>query len=407
MLADQGLFNGVRVVELAQFVFVPGAGAMLADLGAEVIKIEDAQTGDPYRTIVIHDGRQTKSANLAMEQNNRSKKSLAIDLKTAEGKEVFLQLIETADVFLTSIRPQAIERLGLGVEALRERNPQLIYARGNGYGFKGAEANRAGFDGSSFWARGGFAHALRAGENVRPVRQRAAQGDHTGSISIAFGIASALYRRAMTGEPSVVEVSLLGTAMWVLSADICASQVPNYDESLLYSREFEQPLARAYATSDNRWVHLMFLDPQRYWPSLCERLDRPELAEDERFRTPDLRASNGRELCAILDELFAAKTADGIRTAFSNWDAPWEFIATIREVAADPQAAANDYLFDVRVSDGTPVRLVSSPVSIDGKPLQIDPSRAPLMGEHTDAILSDLGLDQDRISELHARKVVS
>lgn len=153
------MFQGVRVVELAQFVFVPAASVVLADLGAEVIKIE-AITGDPYRTLRIADGRQTKSANLAMEQNNRGKKSLAVDLKTPEGRELLLKLIETADIFLTSLRPAALERLSLGVEELQRRNPRLIYARGNGFGFKGPDADRPGYDASAFWARGGFAHML-------------------------------------------------------------------------------------------------------------------------------------------------------------------------------------------------------------------------------------------------------
>jgi crotonobetainyl-CoA:carnitine CoA-transferase CaiB-like acyl-CoA transferase len=402
---EKGVFSGVRIVELAQFVFVPGAGALLADLGAEVIKLEGLG-GDPYRTVVIHDGRQTKSANLAMEQNNRGKKSVAINLKNPAGRELTLKLIESADVFLTSIRPKAIERLGLGLDALRARNPKLIYVHGNGYGFHGPDADRAGFDGSCFWARGGFAHALRAGVEGPPVRQRAALGDHTGALSIAMGIASALYRRERTGKPSHVQVSLLATAMWVLSADICASQTPGYTEALLYSREFEQPLARAYKTSDNRWVHLMLLDSQRYWPELCRRLDQPNLANDERFVSVDLRAKNGRALCALLDDIFSRITSGEVRVALGGWDAAWEFIATVCDVAADPQGFANGCFFDVKVSDGTSVRLVSGPVAIDGTPMQIEPTRAPLKGEHSDEVLQKLGISADRLDQLKAEGVV-
>src|SRR5262249_9653285 len=168
-------------------------------------------SGDPYRTLRVGDGRETKSANLSMEQNNRGKKSVAIDLKTPAGRDVFMRLIETADVFLTSLRPKAIEKLGLGVEALRARNPKLIYARGNGVGFKGKETDKAGYDASAFWARGGFAHMLRPVGVDAPLSPRPALGDHASSVAVAYGIAGALFKRATTGEPSVVDISLLAS----------------------------------------------------------------------------------------------------------------------------------------------------------------------------------------------------
>jgi len=170
---------------------VPGAGAILADHGAEVIKIEAPQGGDPYRTLQINDGRQTPSANLAMELNNRGKKSLAVDLKTEAGREVFFRLIASADVFVTSIRPDAIERLGLGVDVLRRHNPKLIYVRGNGLGFRGEEAGRPGYDASCFWARGGFADILRPPGCELPVSPRPALGDHAGAANVALASARA------------------------------------------------------------------------------------------------------------------------------------------------------------------------------------------------------------------------
>ncbi|WP_254515023.1 CoA transferase [Novosphingobium sp. G106] len=192
-----GVFAGVRVIELAQYVYVPGAAVMMADQGAEVIKIETID-GDPYRTLQVGMSRNLGNINIAMEQNNRNKKSVALDLKTEEGREALLKLVETADVFLTSIRPKAITALRLDVEDLRARNPKIIYARGNGVGFRGAEANRPGFDGSCFWARGGAGYAFtRPGQQL--TSPRPAYGDHTGSLAIAYGIASALFKRAMTG----------------------------------------------------------------------------------------------------------------------------------------------------------------------------------------------------------------
>ena len=399
-------FAGVRVVELAQYVFVPAAGALLADFGAEVIKIEEPARGDPYRSLQINDGRRTGSANLSMEQNNRGKKSLGLDLKSPEGREVFFTLIETADVFVTSLRPSAVERLGLGVEALRRRNPKLIYVRGNGVGFRGAEPDRPGYDASCFWARGGFADVLRPPGVEHPVGPRPALGDHAGAANVALAIATALFRRERSGQPSVVDVSLLSTALWILSADIVLTQVPGYDEAARRGSTSQHPLMRAYQCQDGRWLLLMLLDPARYWPGLCERIGRPELIGDPKFETVALRAQNAAELSEVLAGVFAERPAHAWGEAFEGWDAPWEYVQSIGQVAKDPEARANGYFFDVEVSDGTKVELVAGPIAIDGDPAPATPTRAPLLGEHTAEILTGLGLETAAIERLRAQGVV-
>ena len=242
-MGPQGVFSGVRIIELAQFVFVPGASVVLADQGAEVIKIETPGAGDPYRTLKVGDGREMGTTNLAMEQNNRGKKSVALNLKTDEGREALLRLVETADVFLTSLRPRALRALRLDVEDLRARNPALIYARGNGLGYRGAEADKPGFDSSAFWARGGMSHAFTL-PGAPPTPPRPAFGDHSGSTSLAFAVAGALFKRAITSEPSVVETSLLQTAVWMLSSDVTYSQAPDYQTHKTGGNPF--PLMRAY-----------------------------------------------------------------------------------------------------------------------------------------------------------------
>jgi crotonobetainyl-CoA:carnitine CoA-transferase CaiB-like acyl-CoA transferase len=312
------VFEGVRVIELAQFVFVPAAGTILADLGAEVIKIE-ALSGDPYRTLRIADGRQTKSANLAMEQNNRGKKSIAVDLKRPAGRELLLKLIETADIFLTSLRPGALERLALGPEQLRARNPRLIYVRGNGFGFRGADANRPGYDASAFWARGGFAHILTP-PGQPPIRPRPALGDHACAMNIAFGMAAALFNRERTGAGSLVEISLLASAMWTLSADVTLSQAVSDGDAARFSKEGRYPLTRPYETSDGRWIQLMFLDPERYWPELCRRVERSDLLRDPRFADGEHRAENGDVLSVEFANAFRRKTLVEWRAAFEGWD---------------------------------------------------------------------------------------
>ena len=397
-----GVFSGVRVVELAQFVFVPAAGALLADQGAEVIHIEPPGSGDPYRTLRIADGRNTRSANLSMEQNNRGKKSVGIDLKSKAGREVFLRLIETADVFLTSLRPKAIETLGLGIEALRARNPGLIYVRGNGVGFEGKEINKAGYDASAFWARGGFAHVLRPTGVDAPVRPRPALGDHASAVAVAYGIAGALFKRSRTGEPSVVDISLLASAMWILSADVVVSQTQTPQQMATTVDESRFPLTRAYRTSDARFIQLMLLDPERYWEPLCRNIGRSDLLQDPRFASIEKRVENGAALTGEIAAAIAGKDWEYWRRIFEAWDAPWELVQTIHDLAADRQVAANGYLFDVEVSDGSKVKLASGPVGFDGHSAPLEARRAPLLGEHTDEVLTGIGLSGAELERLRA-----
>jgi len=402
---SNAMFEGVRVIELAQFVFVPAAGVILADLGADVIKIE-AVTGDPYRTLRIADGRQTGSANLSMEQNNRGKKSIALDLKTEEGRELLLKLVETADVFLTSVRPAALERLSLGVEELRARNPRLIYVHGNGLGFRGEEANRPGYDASCFWARGGFAHALTP-PGQPPIRPRPALGDHAGGMNIAFGIAAALFQRERSGVASVVEISLLSSALWILSSDVTTTSALSDAELQRVAKEGRYALTRAYETRDGRWIQLMFLDPERYWPELCRRVDRSDLLEDPRFSSLERRVENGEALIEELASAFRRQDLSAWRESLRGWDAPWELIQNIRELANDPQALANDYLFQVKVADGTAVTVVANPVAFNGSAVPVNPRCAPRLGQDTEQLLRDVGASDEYLNELRKRRVIA
>ena len=338
-MATEGVFSGVRVLELAQYVFVPGAGVLLADQGAEVIHIETPGIGDPYRTLRVGDGRETAAVNLAMEQNNRGKKSIALDLKDPEGREAFLKLVETADVFLSSLRPKALRALKLDVDDLRARNPKIIYARGNGLGFRGAEADKAGFDASAFWARGAMSYVFTLPGN-KPTPPRPAFGDHSGSMSLAFAIASALFKRANTGVPSVVDASLLSTAVWMLSSDVTYSQVPGYR---VHSDggAGRMPLMSIYPTRDQRLIQLMLLDPRPHWPSFCKLVGLDDLVNDPRFADNVARMQNAVELTAMIGERIGAKDWSEWEPAFDAWDAPWELIRTLDEIKTDPQVIAN------------------------------------------------------------------
>ncbi|MFT3964256.1 MAG: CoA transferase [Sphingobium sp.] len=400
------VFTGVRIIELAQFVFVPAAGALLADHGAEVIHVETVNGGDPYRSLKIGDGRETGSANLSLEQNNRGKKSIAIDLKTETGREVFLRLIDTADVFLTSLRPKAIKALRLTPDDLQGRNPRLIYVRGNGLGFKGDEADKAGYDATAFWARGGFAHSLRPKGMMEPLKPRPALGDHISGISLAYGIAGALFKRANTGEAAVVDVSLLSTAVWALSADIVVSQTQTPEQHVHTGNPMRAPLRYPYRTADDRFIQLMFLDPDRYWPALCQNIGRPDLLQDARFTSNSLRSDNGEALVGEIQATIGARDWAEWKPVFDAWDAPWELVRTIHDVSVDPQVAANGLLFDVEVQDGTKVKLAAGPVGFDGNYSPARPLRAPHLGEHSDALLADAGFSADEVADLKKRAIV-
>lgn len=401
------IFEGVRVVELAQYVFVPAAGALMADHGAEVIKVETPGLGDPYRTLKIGDGRETANANLSMEQNNRGKKSVAIDLKTEEGREILLRLVATADVFLTSLRPRALKSLRLDPEDLMAVNPKLIYARGNGLGYKGEEFDKAGYDASAFWARGGFADLLTAPDAEITTRPRPALGDHTSAMSLLAAVSSGLFRRERSGKGMVVETSLLQNAAWVLSSDlVIALSNPNYDPHAGFSSGHRAPLMRAYKTSDGRWIQLMLLAPEKPWPELCAMLDRPELENDPKFVNNEARMEHGAELCDIIANCIGSRTWAEWAPMFFAWNAPWELISTIHELGEDPQLKAAGTVFPMELKNGHSVNVVAGPIGFDEQCAPLNPVGSPELGEHSDEVLGSLGYSAAELATLRSSKVI-
>jgi crotonobetainyl-CoA:carnitine CoA-transferase CaiB-like acyl-CoA transferase len=367
-----------------------------------VIKIEAPGSGDPYRSLRIGDGREVGKTNLAMEQNNRGKKSVALDLKTSEGREALLKLVETADVFVTSLRPRALRALRLDVEDLRARNPKIIYARGNGLGFRGAEADKPGFDASAFWARGGACHAFSR-PGAQPTPPRPAFGDHAGSMALAFGIAGALFKRATTGEPSVVETSLLATAAWLLSSDVTYSQYPGYQ---VHGARTIDPLKYAYTTQDGRIIQLMLLDPRPYWAPLCRLLDLAHALDDPRFASPQERMRNADALIAFMQERIGAHGwSDFWQARFDAWDAPWELIRSVDELWRDPQVVANEMIFDLNTGDSE-IRVVAGPTAFDGRTALSSVCCSPALGEHTDEMLREVGYEANAIETLRQKQCV-
>jgi crotonobetainyl-CoA:carnitine CoA-transferase CaiB-like acyl-CoA transferase len=397
-------FDGLRVVELAQWVFVPVAGALLADWGADVIRIERLE-GDPYRGLATQGiGTDREGVNLSMALANRGKRSVALNLHHEAGMAVLHELLATADVFLTSLRPGALSRLGLDAEALREKHPQLIYARGHGFGTRGPDANQPGYDSSAFFARGGVAHILTPPERDYPISQRGAMGDRNGAMAMAFGIAAALLKRSKTGVGSVVDVSLLATAMWMLSSDLLAV-LNGGDAGPMGGRgPMVNPLVGNYRTKDGRHIQLMFLQGDRYWADFCSLVGRDDLIDDPRFADLAARRANGEACVAELDAVFARRTLAEWKELLAKLDAPWAPVQSVQEVVEDPQVVANGYIGEVRLDDGQTYRLPAVPLQLDEQapPLR----RAPEHGEHTEALLEELGYDWDRISALVDQGVI-
>ena len=399
------ILEGVRVVEVATWTFVPACGAVLADWGADVVKVEHPVTGDPQRGLMmsgmVGDGAQS-SVNFTMETPNRGKRSIGVDISSDAGREVLLKLVAEADVFITSFLPESRRKLRIDVDDLRTVNPRLIYARGHGQGVRGAEAGNGGYDTTAFWARSGLANFFTPADGPDgsryPPFHSPAIGDLTSGQTLAGGIAGALFHRERTGEASVVDVSLLSVGLWSMAPGIVASRLFEIDDLPQSPHaEMMNPLTNFYRTEDGRYLTLIMLEGDRYWAPVCKALGRPDLADDPRFSSFAARSENRGECIALLDEIFLSRTLDEW-TAALDGVAVWGPVRTAREVHDDPQVAANGYLPEVDAGDGTTFRLVSTPVQYDETPLA--PTRSPEHGEHTEQILLDLGYDWPHILTL-------
>lgn len=400
------VLEGIRVIEVAQWWFVPAAGAVLADWGAEVVKVEHPETGDPMRGL-ISSGLVPGAGqvNFMVEQPNRGKRGIGLDLARPQGLELLYKLVATADVFLTSFLPAARRKLKIDADDIRRVNPRIVYARGHGQGARGPDAERGGYDAASFWCRGGICDALTPSGADAPIMQRAALGDSTGGLALAGGIAAALFHRERTGAGSIVDLSLLGTAMWLLAPDIIAgalsaSAIPQFTRA-----DAPNPIVNSYRTSDGRWLFLNMLQPDRFWPDLCRRIGHPELIDDERFKDGMSRFMNRADCIRCLDEIFARRTLAEWRAVLADAEGVWAPMQQAGEIPADPQVAANGYLLPVEHADGTTFPLVSNPLQFDETPPRA--TRAPDLGQHTEELLLELGLSWEEIARYKEAGAIS
>lgn len=398
--------QGVKIVEVAMWAFVPAAGGILSDMGASVLKIEPPD-GDPLRGLVT--GGVAPGDHgfiLSWENYNRGKRSITLDLRQEAGVEVLYKLIKDADVFLTNLLPRARRRMKIDIDDLRARNPNLIYAVGSGTGRQGPDADKGGFDAITFWARGGVASSVTPAELDYPIGMPgAAFGDCTSAAVLAGGVSAAIAQRAMTGHAAIVDASLLNTAMWVMQRGITQSTLDDVERLPPPSRKnICNPLTHSYRTADGRFVTLNMLQSQRYWPGLCTAIGRPELAADPRFASDRERLRNGQDCVAALGEAFAERPLAEWREILAGQEGQWDVVQYVGELKDDPQVKANGYMQVVDYGDGRSLKMVSAPLQFDGAPMPI--AAAPALGAHSEEVLAELGYDDEAIIDLKIAGVV-
>jgi crotonobetainyl-CoA:carnitine CoA-transferase CaiB-like acyl-CoA transferase len=397
--------TGVRVLEVAQFTFVPSAGAVLADWGADVIKIENPVTGDAQRGLVTVAGHSATAPGVSfsptMEAPNRGKRSVGLSLALNQTRPVFEELVRRSDVFLTNHLPQARAKLRIDLDEIRRINPSIIYVAGSGFGSEGPDRDTGAHDATAFWARAGNADGVTPTDSEVPTGMPAGGfGDNIGGITIAGAVAAALYGRQATGQTSVIDVSLLAVGAWanqfsVNLAMLYDCPLPKIDHR---TQAPGNPLTGAYRCSDGRFIQLSMLQPTRYWSPLCRLFGLGEAADDERFATLESLAANADEATALLADAIGSRTFEDCTRLLNLQNGQWAPVQDAWEVANDESLIANGRIADVEDAHGHKQRLVANPVKFDEAAAHL--SRAPLFAEHTDEVLRELGIEDDELIEL-------
>ena len=391
------MLEGIKVVEYATYMAAPGAGSILSDWGAEVIKIEPPG-GDPIRNFFRTIGTDLQD-NPVFDFDNRGKKSIVVDTSTEDGQAIVRKLAETADVFLTNVRPGGLTRSGLDHESLSAVNPKLVYCSLTGYGLTGPDADRPGFDVASFWSRTGVA-ALTVPKGQEPFALRTAFGDHTTSIAAAAGICAALVEAGRTGKGRLVEASLLRAGIYALGSDVAIQLFFGRIGSTKSRHEQIQPMLNFFKTKDDHWLCIVSRQGDVDWEPLCRAIGRDDLIADPRFMKAKGRRANSVELVNILDEAFAKFTKADMAARLDENVLAWAPVQSLAEVVKDPQAIAAGAFVDTPSAkgDGSTYKSPASPVRFPGAD-DGPKGPSPVMGQHTRDILASLGYSENAIDQ--------
>lgn len=397
-----GPLEGIKVVEMAIWVAGPAAGMVLADWGADVVKIEPPGSGDPCRSLVDLFNFELP-INPVFEMSNRNKRGVVIDVHTQEGAELAYELIDGADVYVSNLRMPALEKMGFGPDVLMGRNPRLVYAHSSGYGLEGDDVGKAAFDVGAYWSRSGVADIVSGGG--QPENQRGAFGDYPSGMNLAGGISAALVARERTGKGQLVATSLMRTGVYQLGWDYSIltrmGLPPAYGE-----RKALSPTINCYADKDGRWFWLLGLEGDRHWAATCRVAGRMDFAEDPRFQSHQGRMEHVSELLDEFSKIFATKTRDEWAAIFKTEPLLWWCpVNTLEEALADPQLHAANCFTDVPDS-GTTTMLPNSPIDFGDTSVE-QRSMAPELGDHTDEVLSELGRTPEQIAALRKSGAVA
>ncbi len=390
----------VRVVELGLWIAGPSCGGILADWGAEVIKVEPL-AGDPFRSL---EWLYPDSINPPFELDNRGKRSIAVDITTDEGSALVHELLADADVFLTNYRSGGLERAGLDHATLTDRYPRLVYAHVSGYGLEGDERDRAAYDVGAFYSRGGIGAALTPDGGDIPY-PRGGMGDHMTGLAAAGGVAAALFERERSGRGQLVSTSLLRLGAYMHGWDHNVTARLGVETEPWTRAAPPNPLINGYRCGDGRWVWLLGMEADRHWPQVVRALGLEDLEHDERFCSIEARRDNNAELVALMDAALATRGREEWAEVFDRHDVWWARVQTTLDLRSDPQATAAGCYVPAPVGDGQEAEMVASPVDF-GRTGWFVREPAPELGQHTELVLMELGKEWDEIETLKARGVV-
>jgi formyl-CoA transferase len=400
---EKGIFDGLKVLDCASFIAAPAAATVLSDFGADVIKIEPPVTGDPYRNLPNLPGYPHSEHNFAWMLEARNKKSLALDLTKPDARAVLYKLVAEADVFITNMPPPVRAKLGITWDHLAHLNDRLIYASFTGYGEKGAEANKPGFDSNAYWARSGLMDLVRADENTTPARSIAGMGDHPCAMAFYGAIVTALFKREKTGKGSHVSSNLMANGVWAASVLAQAKLVgAKFGERRPRERALNA-VTNHYQCQDGRWLILSLLNEDRQWPTLARCLGREDLVSDPRFETKQDRHARSLELIKIFDEIFAGKDLAEWRKILDGNGLVFGVVGILDDIPGDQQMIDNEVLVPF---ENDTMMTISSPIWVDGSK-KVQPRKPPGLGEHSDEILRNAGYDDAAIKQLRASGTVA